>query len=176
MNASNPSADKAHRLITLNRRVRSLIAFFIVALALSGLTAIPLVAEIKLLNRLFGNESFIGNLWPALASWISLIHQGLILTAQDNPFLFYGTDWLAFGHIVIAIAFIGPLRDPVRNLWVIELGLVACVLVIPWTLAFGSMRSIPLFWQVVDMSFGVFGFVPLWLTRRYILEMKSVEV
>ena len=27
----------------------------------------------------------------------------------------YGTDWLAFAHITIAVAFLGPLKDPVRN-------------------------------------------------------------
>jgi hypothetical protein len=28
------------------------------------------------------------------------------------PFLAYGTDWLAFAHIVIAVFFIGPLVKP----------------------------------------------------------------
>jgi hypothetical protein len=31
------------------------------------------------------------------------------------PFLAYGTDWLAFVHLVIAVAFVGPFFDPVPD-------------------------------------------------------------
>jgi hypothetical protein len=82
----------------------------------------------------------------------------------------YGTDWLAFAHIVIAVAFIGPLRDPVRNIWVIEFGMIACALVIPLALIFGPLRGIPFFWRLIDCSFGIIGFVPLWLVRREIRQ------
>ena len=51
-------------------------------------------------------------------------------TAAKHPMLFYGTDWLAFGHFVIAVAFIGVLRDPVRNRWLFDFGLIACAMVI----------------------------------------------
>ncbi|HSH39366.1 MAG TPA: hypothetical protein VK993_11325 [Chthoniobacterales bacterium] len=64
----------------------------------------------------------------------------------------YGTDWLAFGHIVIAIFFAGPLIDPVRNLWVIRAGQIACVLVIPLALVCGDIRGIPLWWRAIDCS------------------------
>jgi hypothetical protein len=33
---------------------------------------------------------------------------------------------IAFAHLAIAIAFIGPYIDPVRNKWVITFGLIAC--------------------------------------------------
>jgi hypothetical protein len=33
-----------------------------------------------------------------------------------HPWLAYGTDWLAFAHIVIAVFFIGPFVDPVQNI------------------------------------------------------------
>ena len=106
---------------------------------------------------------------PALADWIGFVYQGLLDAYSQYPFLAYGTDWLAFAHVVLAIAFIGPLRDPVRNVWVIELGLIACALIIPWVLVFGPLRGIPAFWMLIDMSFGVFGAIPLWLVRREIL-------
>jgi len=48
-------------------------------------------------------------------------------TNQRYPFLSYGTDWLAFAHLIIAILFIGPLIDPVKNSWIISWALsVAC--------------------------------------------------
>lgn len=112
-----------------------------------------------------------GTWWPALAAWISRVHRGVTGTSQDYPFILYGTDWLAFGHLAIAIAFLGPLRDPVRNLWVVEFGMIVCVLVIPWALFFGPIRGIPFFWQLIDCSFGVVGIVPLYLARRYTRRM-----
>jgi hypothetical protein len=59
--------------------------------------------------------------------------------------LAYGTDWLAFAHLVIAIAFLGPLKDPVRNIWVVEFGMIACLLVIPLALICGPIRGIPFY-------------------------------
>jgi len=55
-----------------------------------------------------------------------------------HPLLFYGTDWLAFGHFAIAIAFVGALRDPVRNRWLFDFGFIACVMVVPYAFV---MRS-----------------------------------
>jgi hypothetical protein len=74
---------------------------------------------------------------------------------------------------VIAIAFIGPLRNPVKNIWVIEFGMIAYVLLIPWGMTFAILRGIPSFWLPIDFSFGVFGFLPLWLARKYILELAK---
>jgi hypothetical protein len=92
--------------------------------------------------------------------------------ATNHPFLFYGTDWLAFGHFVIAIAFIGVLRDPVRNRWLFTFGLIACALVIPYALVFGAIRGIPLWWRLIDCSFGVFGATPLWLCSEWARELE----
>jgi hypothetical protein len=46
---------------------------------------------------------------------------GVHETGRRFPFVTYGTDWLAFGHFVIALAFVGALRDPVRNRWLYQL-------------------------------------------------------
>ena len=73
----------------------------------------------------------------------------------------YGTDWLAFAHIAIAVYFIGPLIDPVRNEWVLYAGLIGCILVLPLALICGPLRGIPLYWRLIDCSFGVFGALPL---------------
>ncbi len=150
----------------LRRRVRAWLIFFIAALAASGVTAIPLVWEVTLLREFLGSQPVIVSLWPDLTGWISLVGAALVEMDEKYPFLFYGTDWLAFAHIAIAIAFIGPLRDPVRNVWVIESGMIACVLVIPVALIFGALRGIPFYWRLIDCSFGVVGIIPLWLVRR----------
>jgi hypothetical protein len=91
----------------------------------------------------------------------------------DYPFLSYGTDWLAFAHLAIAVAFVAPYIDPVRNKWVITFGLIACAGVLPLALIAGSLRGIPLPWRLVDCSFGILGSVPLLLCKRSIRAIEQ---
>jgi hypothetical protein len=153
---------------TLRRRIKLLTWLFIVGLVLSGATAIPLQSELKLLVNFFGSNGESSE----LVRWLLHVHNALIQTQAQHPFLFYGTDWLAFGHFVIAIVFIGALRDPIRNRWLFDFGLIACALVIPYALVFGDLRGIPLWWRLIDCSFGVFGFVPLWFCRKWANELE----
>lgn len=162
-------------IASLRKRVRILILFFIAALLLSGLTAFPLQLEANVLLQLFGPGTWVERLWPSLAYWIGFVHEGITATNQQYPFLAYGTDWLAFAHIVIAVAFIGPLRDPVKNVWVIEWGMIACVLIIPLAMVCGPIRGIPFFWRLLDCSFGVVGIIPLWLVRHDIRRIAAAE-
>jgi hypothetical protein len=158
----------------LLRRIRAFLIFFIFALFISGFTAIPLNFELGILSNLFGEGSAIDSLLPSVSYWITQVHQALEEQQSSSPFLAYGYDWLAFGHFVIAIAFIGPLRDPVRNRWVVEFAMVACVLVVPYAIVFGKIRGIPWFWRFIDSLFGIAGIIPLWITRKYILEIENV--
>ncbi len=153
----------------LRRRIRVWLVLFLVGLVLSGVTAIPLAWELGIAVRVVGTGD------NSLAHWIGHVRDGLRDTDARYPFLAYGTDWLAFGHLMIALAFVGPLRDPVRNRWVISFGMIACVLVVPWALAFGPLRGIPFFWRLIDCSFGVVGIVPLWICRRDIDELERIE-
>ena len=155
------------------RRIRALLAFFIAALLASGLTAFPLGWELTILETIV--RSLPIQIAP-LIEWVSYVNRGLQDTYRQYPFVAYGTDWLAFAHIVIAIAFIGPLRDPVRNIWVIEWGMIACVLVIPLAVIMNPIRGIPFFWTLIDCSFGVLGIIPLWLCRRYTLELARIPL
>jgi hypothetical protein len=112
--------------------------------------------------------------YTALGTWLLRINAALNETYGKYPFLAYGTDWLAFGHFAIAAAFVGPLRDPIRNVWVIDFGLIACVAVIPFALVMGPIRGIPFFWRLVDCSFGVLGFIPLFYCRKCIAELAKL--
>jgi hypothetical protein len=159
---------------TLHKRIKLLLLVFIIGLLLSGLTAFPLAWELELLDRLISNSP-VPALWPGLARWISLVNTGLQQTYRLYPFMAYGTDWLAFAHIVIAIAFWGPLKDPVRNIWVVEFGMIACMLVVPLALIAGPVRGIPIFWQLIDCSFGIFGVIPLWICRNNIRLLALLQ-
>jgi hypothetical protein len=157
----------------LQRRIRFLLIFFILVLIVAGLTAIPLRWELELLNQWLGSDSSIAQFLPALAGWISRVNHSVQNGYGQYPLLAYGTDWLAFAHIVIAVAFIGPLLDPIKHIWVIEFGMIACILIMPWALIFGVIRGIPLFWTLIDMSFGAIGIIPLWLARRSIYALSK---
>ncbi len=153
------------------RRYRLVLGVFIAGLVLSGVTAFPLLHELELLAHLLGIPA--ESAPPALGGlqfWIATVRDGLRTMHAAYPWLAYGTDWLAFGHIVIALFFIGPWRDPVPNAWVLKIGLAACAGVFPLALICGPMRGIPFYWRLIDCSFGILGALPLLyclkLTRR----------
>lgn len=159
----------------LIRRVRLLLVIFAVALVASGLTAFFLPWELRLLTAWFGEGTRIADMFPGFAWWLTYVREGLEASGRNYPFLAYGTDWLAFAHLIIAIAFWGPIKDPVRNVWVVEFGIIACVLVVPLALVCGPIRGIPMFWRLIDCSFGVIGLVPLVVVRRMILRVVREE-
>ena len=150
-------------------RLRWVLGFFIFALVLSGITAFPLKHELEQIAAMRGLEQA-PTATNGFDHWILIVRDGLRESYAQYPWLAYGTDWLAFAHIIIAIFFIGPLIDPVRNIWVLRAGVIACVLVIPLALICGYIRQLPLGWRIIDCSFGVFGVIPLYyclrLTRR----------
>ena len=152
-------------------RIRILLWSFIFVLVLAGVTAIPLPSEVDWLTRAVGA----GDAHSWVAEWIHRVQHGLRETAISYPFLFYGTDWLAFGHFVIAIAFWGPIKDPVKNVWVVEFGMISCALVIPFALAFGAARGIPFEWRLIDCSFGVLGLIGLWPCYRMIRRLEPIK-
>ena len=165
-----PPADAARLL----RRIRWMLTLFIVGLVLSGLTAFPLLHELNWLCAWLGFDATIlpeGH--GGLACWLLLVRQALTEESARFPFLAYGTDWLAFAHLVIAFFFVAPLRDPVRNIAVLRAGMAACVAVIPLALIAGEVRGIPFYWRLIDCSFGVFGIVPLWLVWRWTKQLET---
>ena len=152
------------------RKIRAAIAIVIAGLLLSGLTAFPIERELNWLTAGIPADA------QGLKGWLLHVRQGMTMTYAHYPWIAYGTDWLAFAHIMLAILFIGPWRDPVRNIWVVEFGLLACAGVLPLALFCGPIRGIPFYWQLVDCSFGLIAFVPLWLARSLILRVSNVAV
>jgi hypothetical protein len=145
-------------------------------LILSGATALPIRTAADSGAKLLGDDMSGGGLLPAATSaWLRTVRDGVRSTSERFPFLFYGTDWLAFGHFVIALVFVGALRDPVRNRWLYRFGMIACGLVPLWAAVFGSIRGIPPWWRAIDASFGIVGFLPMWLCDRWARDMERQE-
>jgi hypothetical protein len=159
------------------RAIRIWLSLFIAGLVLSGVTAFSLAHEVAWLDRAVRVPELRSVVEPTyLLSFIGRVDQGLQETDARYPFLPYGTDWLAFAHLAIAVAFIGPWTDPVRNKWVVTFGLIACAGVIPLALIAGGVRCIPLAWRLIDCCFGVFGSIPLFVCRRHIHILEQLKV
>lgn len=151
------------------RQIRLLILFFIIGLILSGVTAFPIRTQLEFAYRII-QENHWNN---SLANWLTVVYAGVVESDSKYPFLAYGTDWLAFAHLIIALAFVGPLRDPIRNIWVIQFGIIACLAVFPLALIAGEVRGIPLFWRMIDCSFGLFGGILLLICYGKILRLQK---
>jgi len=149
------------------RRIKIYITIVIIGLAVSGITAFPIESELALLA---GPGNGIMN------HWLNTVYEAVKNTNQAYPWLSYGTDWLAFAHIMLALLFIGPLRDPVKNIWVIEFGMIACVAIFPLAFIAGGIRGIPVFWQLIDCSFGVIGIIPLYLSYTTIKKLNPKQL
>lgn len=142
-----------HQIRQLRTQIRYRIILFIAGLVFSGGTAFPIEWELHIANGWISEWR-----WDNLFShWIEHVYQGVQKTNLKYPFIAYGSDWLGFAHLVIAIVFIGPLRDPLRNRWVVEFGIIACVLIFPFAFVAGHVREIPIFWRFIDCTFGVIG-------------------
>ncbi|MXV17105.1 hypothetical protein GS398_17525 [Pedobacter sp. HMF7056] len=153
----------------MEKSTRNWLLLFITGLTFSGITAFPIETELKFLTENAG--------WlPKTAQdWVNAAYTAVKATNNQYPYLSYGTDWLAFAHLVLAVSFIGPLKDPVRNIWVVQFGMIACVLVLPLAFIAGPVRHIPFFWRLVDCSFGVFGIIPLYITYRKIKRLETLR-
>ncbi|SDT97804.1 hypothetical protein SAMN05444156_1209 [Verrucomicrobium sp. GAS474] len=157
----NPMTSLPTPYPVLIGRFRLVLGLFIVALVLSGLTAFPLLTELRLLERMTHSHLGGNGAGAFVASWINLVYHGLDETYRFYPWIAYGTDWLAFAHIVIALFFVGPWLDPRSGRSTLLAGIAACALVLPLAFICGPVRGIPFYWRLIDCSFGVIGVVPL---------------
>ena len=145
------------------RRAKWMIAIVALGLLVSGVTVWPAVPELELAQEIaWGGERGEGD----IAGFVDEAIEGLQSTEEQYPFLLYAHDWLAFAHIVLALLFAGAIRDPVRNKWIVQCGLVMCVL-IPVLAGVGiPVRGLPWQWFFIDTAFGVVAGVLLGVAYR----------
>jgi len=149
------------------KAIKRWLLFFMIMLVLTGITAMPAEWELSFAVKFFDESSLVGN-------WLNDLYTAVKNTNKDYPYLFYGNDWLAFAHVVLAIVFIGPYKDPIKNKWVIEFGAIACLLIIPFALIAGYFRGIPIWWRLIDCSFGIVGIIPLSVCYNKINQMEKI--
>ncbi|MBA2422277.1 MAG: hypothetical protein H0V61_03530 [Chitinophagales bacterium] len=150
----------------LRKKIRFALLITIIGLLFSGLSAFPLQAELDFALQF-------SHLLPTfLVDWFNEVKVAITETAEKYPLVLYGYDWLGFAHFLIAFAFIGPLRDPIKNQWVVEWGMISSALTIAMSLVVEPMRNIPLFWSLIDATIGAGAFLILWLCNHWINQLR----
>jgi hypothetical protein len=147
------------------KKIRIHLLLFAALLILSGVTAFPIQTEIGFLHH--NKELFP----PLMEEWIKTLYQAIDHTPQ---LMFYGTDWLAFAHIVIALFFIPVYIHPQRYQLNLRIAMAACLLIFPLAFIFGPIRGIPFFHQLIDCSFGLAGYLYLQFILRKINQLTPV--
>ena len=154
--------DKAAQSPEL-KRAKLMMLIVIIGLFIAGVTIWPLTWELKVLvDIIWGNAEPTGELHQFIVTTI----KSLETVAIEHPFILYGFDWLAYAHIVLAILFIGPYRDPVKNVWVIQFGLICCALVPVLAGICIPIRGMPFSWFLIDAAFAPAAALPLWIALK----------
>ncbi len=148
------------------RQIRTLIMTFIILLVISGVTAFFVETGLHYIVEWLNIQGSVG-------MWLNYVHRAIEEVNQQYPFISYGYDWLAFGHLIIALFFIGAYKDPLRNNWVIIYGMIACIAIFPTAFIAGFFRKIPLMWQLIDCSFGIFGLLLLFIINRKTKRLEA---
>ena len=154
------------------KRAKWMLAIVAIGLFLSGVTVWPAVTELKTaVAFVWGDAEPTGG----LHQFVVTVIDGLQAVQADYPFILYGWDWLAFAHIMLAILFAGAIRDPVRNKWIVQCGLIMCLGIPILAMICIPLRGIPLGWFWIDFAFapgaGIPLLIALWDIRR--AERKS---
>lgn len=156
--------------------IRLMLGMVVAGLLLSGLTTFWLPQEIKwLIETVWSNSPDTFPFFSGEYELLVKVGRGLEIIDRDYPQILLGTDWLGFAHIILAILFLGALKDPARNIWVIQFGMISAVLVVPAAFLFGYVRELPSIHYFVDAAFGVTAFVPLYIAYSMAGKISRAE-
>jgi hypothetical protein len=147
-----------------------MLGIVVFGLLVSGITVWPAIPELKMFVHIVWGE---GESTGVLHSFILQAIEGLESVETNYPFMLYAHDWLAFAHIVLAILFAGAIRDPVRNVWIVQCGFIMCALVPVLAGICIPIRGLPLVWFWIDFAFAPAAALPLWIALRDIRRAEA---
>ena len=151
------------------KRARLMLAIVAAGLLVSAVTIWPAMWELKTLVHVVWGP---GEATGVIHGFILRAIEAIEYVGAEYPFLFYAGDWLAFALIVLAILFYGARRDPVRNVWIVQCGLIMCALVPVLAAVCVPLRGLPAGWFWVDTAFAPAAGLPLWIALR---DIRRVE-
>ena len=141
-------------------------------LLVSGITVWPAAPELKLVTRVFWGDS---EPTRVLHAFVLQAIEGLESVKASYPFMLYTHDWLVIAHIALAILFAGAMRDPVRNVWIVQCGLTMCLLVPVLAGICIPIRGLPWRWFWIDCAFAPAAGLPLWIALRDIRQAEAEQ-
>lgn len=138
-------------------------------LLVSGVTVWPVEMELREMVAFFWGDVEPTN---GLHQFLAQVIEGVSAMKEQYPFLLYGYDWLAYAHVMLAILFAGAIRNPVRNVWILECGLIMCIGVPVLAFICVPLRGLPSYWFWIDSAFAPAAGIPLWIALR---DVKRAE-
>jgi hypothetical protein len=152
------------------RRAKWMLGIVAFGLFVSGVTVWPAVWELKTaVHWLWGDAEPTGTLHTFVVRAVA----GLEATDANYPFMLYAHDWLAFAHLMLALLFAGAMRDPRRNIWIVQCGLIMCALVPVLAGICVPLRGLPRYWFWIDFAFAPGAALPLWIALRDIKRAQE---
>ncbi len=152
------------------KTIRFWLVLFFLGVLFGLHTVVFVEVETAFFVKYLGNGTAFAEKLPFVSSWIDNLYISVSNTYQTYPVMAYCMDWLSYACVVFAIFMIGAIRHPVRNVWIVQVYMIACLLAAVLPFIAGPFRGIPIFWRFIDGSFGVIGF--LFLLRPYLLIKK----
>jgi hypothetical protein len=154
------------------KRAKLMLGLVAFGLFLSGVTVWPALWELKTaVHLVWGDKEATG----VVHGFAVRVIAALVSMKANYPFMFYAHDWLAFAHIVLAILFAGAIRDPVRNVWIVQCGLIMCAMIPVLAGICIPMRGLPLCWFWIDFAFAPAAGLPLWIALRDIRQNERLS-
>ena len=154
------------------KRAKLMLGIVAFGLFMSGITIWPAVPELKTaVWVVWGNSQPTG----VLHAFVLKAIDGLEFMQANYPFMLYAHDWLAFAHISLAILFAGAIRNPVRNIWIVQCGLILCILVPVLAGICIPIRGLPSLWFLIDFAFAPAAALPLLIALHDIRRVEKVS-
>jgi hypothetical protein len=156
--------------VLYRKRIRLLTLLLQVGLLIAGLTAFWIPEGVSFIVNDIQLGQYINQ-----QEWLAYVNEGVQVTNDAYPFIWYGTDWMVFAHILFAILFTGLLIDPIKNVWLVQFGWIACGLIVPLAAILGYIRGIPIIWQTFDCLFGVIAAAVLLAIHKEIQKLQHLN-
>lgn len=157
------------------KKIRIYLILFLLAFLFSLHTIVFVEIETELLAKYVGHGTFMEEFCPSISAWIEHLNLAVSETYSSYPVIAYCMDWLVYVWVVFAIFLLGSIKDPVKNVWIIQVFMVACCLGFILPFIVGPIRDIPIFWRFVDASYGLVGLLFLLLPYRLIRKLEALH-
>jgi len=157
------------------KHIRFWLILFFLGILFGLHTVVFVEAETAFFAKHLGHGTTMEATLPVVSDWIEQLYTSVSETYTKYPAMAYCMDWLSYACIVFAIFIIGAIKNPVKNIWIIQVYMIACFLAFLLPFIIGPMRHIPVFWRFLDSSFGLAGLVILLIAYQLTKKLQRAQ-